>query len=78
MPASAPQTLDIRPVSAPRKRRSVVITVRSLAPGESVVLVDDADPDPIRDQFAAEHRDVFEWEYLERGPAVWRVQITRK
>jgi len=39
--------------------------------------VNDHDPKPLRYQFEAEHRDAFTWDYLERGPRVWRVRIGR-
>lgn len=77
MPASAPQTLDVRPIPPRRKRLTVAATVGRLEPGESFVLVNDRDPEPIRDQFEVEQQGELEWEYLERGPDVWRVRITR-
>lgn len=78
MPASAPDLLDVRPVSMRRKRLTIAAIVGSLKPGESFVLVDDGDLESMRDQFDAEQPGTLEWEYLERGPAVWRVRITRR
>ena len=38
-------------------------------------MVNDHDPKPLYYQFAAEHKGEFTWDYLEQGPAVWRVRI---
>lgn len=40
-------------------------------------VLDDHDPKPLRYQFEAEHAGQFTWEYLERGPDVWRVRTGR-
>lgn len=77
MPALPPATLDVRLVSPHRKGLTVAATIGVLAPGESLVLVDDRDPRPLCSQFDAELRRTFEWEYLEHGPAIWRVRVTR-
>lgn len=77
MTASVPQTLDVRPVPPRRKRLTVAATVDRLEPGESFVLVNDADPAPIREQVEGHRSSAFEWDYLECGPEVWRVRITR-
>jgi uncharacterized protein (DUF2249 family) len=41
------------------------------------VLVNDHDPRPLRYQFEAQYAGEYTWEYLEAGPAVWRVRIGR-
>ncbi|ETJ25346.1 Hemerythrin HHE cation binding protein [human gut metagenome] len=38
----------------------------------------DIDPRPLHYQFIMELPETFEWEYLEEGPEVWRVAITKK
>jgi uncharacterized protein (DUF2249 family) len=37
----------------------------------------DHDPHPLHYQIATRFPDQFGWEYLEHGPDVWKVQITR-
>jgi uncharacterized protein (DUF2249 family) len=49
----------------------------SLAAGETSVLVNDHDPKPLYYQFAAERSGQFTWDYLEQGPSVWRVRISK-
>ncbi|WP_243094112.1 DUF2249 domain-containing protein [Thermus thalpophilus] len=70
--------LDVRSIP-PRERHPRIFGVfDGLAPGESFVLVNDHDPKPLYYQFQAEWPGAFAWEYLEAGPEVWRVRITRR
>jgi uncharacterized protein (DUF2249 family) len=40
-------------------------------------LVNDHDPKPLYYQFQAELGPIFTWDYLETGPEVWKVRITK-
>lgn len=40
-------------------------------------LVNDHDPLPLYYQFSCEHTTTFHWEYVEKGPQVWRVRIAK-
>lgn len=71
------RTLDVRVIPPREKHPAIFQTFESLAPGESFVLVNDHDPMPLRYQFEAEHSGEFGWEYVEQGPAVWRVEISK-
>ncbi len=71
------RTLDVRVIPPREKHPTIFSTFSELAPGESFVLVNDHDPKPLRYQFEYEHAGQFGWEYLEAGPAVWRVEISR-
>lgn len=73
-----PVQLDVRVIPPREKHPAIFQTFDALQPGQSFVLVNDHDPFPLRFQFEAERADTFGWEYLERGPAVWRVQISRR
>ena len=69
--------IDVRPMP-PRERHPIIFgTWAELTPGECILLVNDHDPVPLYYQFAAEHSGEFRWEYLEQGPEVFRVRITR-
>ncbi len=75
--SQAKTTLDVRNI-APRDRHPLIFeTFEGLASGESFILVNDHDPKPLYYQFQAERQGQFEWNYLESGPEVWRVQIKR-
>jgi uncharacterized protein (DUF2249 family) len=73
--ATPTTTLDVRTL-APRERHPLIFrTFDALAPGASLVLVNDHDPKPLYYQFKAESSAEFTWDYLEQGPDVWRVAI---
>ena len=71
------RTLDVRVIPPREKHPTIFQTFKALDAGESFVLVNDHDPKPLRYQFEFEHEGEFGWKYLERGPAVWRVEISR-
>jgi hemerythrin-like domain-containing protein/uncharacterized protein (DUF2249 family) len=69
--------LDVRDV-APRERHGLILgTFERLAPSQAFVLVNDHDPKPLYYQFSAEMPGRFGWEYLEAGPEVWRVRVSK-
>ena len=76
--AAAPvTTLDLREI-APRERHAMIFgRFDALQPGESLQLLNDHDPQPLRHQFDSRSFGQFEWAALEAGPALWRVRITR-
>lgn len=70
------QTLDVRPLP-PRVRHDTIFErLDQLAPGETVRLVNDHDPVPLRYQLDATRPGQFRWEYVEQGPETWAVDIT--
>ncbi len=63
----------------PKDKHPVILnTFDSLKPGECMELINDHDPRPLHYQFIMEKPNSFEWQYLEEGPEVWRVAITKK
>lgn len=63
----------------PKDKHPVIFnTFEALNSGEAMELINDHDPRPLHYQFIMELPDRFEWEYLEEGPEVWRVAITKK
>jgi len=69
--------VDVREF-APRDRHPLIrSTFRSLGVGETMELINDHDPKPLYDQLQAEAPGQFGWDYLERGPEVWRVRIAK-
>ena len=75
--AGTDQVLHVRQHIPARRHTLIFETYADLAPGDGFVLVNDHDPKPLYYQFAAEHANQFEWDYLEEGPEVWRVRIGR-
>ena len=54
-----------------------LLAAPSFAMGQDFVLVNDHDPKPLYYQFKAEYDGAFGWDYLDQGPDVWRVRISR-
>jgi len=76
-PPSGPLRLDVREIP-PRTKHAPIFRVWAALPvGAHFVLVNDHDPVPLYYQFSAEYAGAFDWEYLERGPEVFQVKITR-
>lgn len=48
-----------------------------LSPGTFFILTNDHDPVPLRLQLARLGGSALEWDYLERGPQIYRVRITK-
>lgn len=70
-------TLDVREI-APRERHPLILgTFEGLKAGQAVRLVNDHDPKPLYYQFMAEFPGQVGWDYLEQGPEVWQVRITK-
>lgn len=67
--------IDVRSLVPAQRHAKIFELVDELAPGASFVLVNDHDPKPLYYQLEAEHPKQFSWIYLEKGPAVWRVEI---
>jgi len=76
MHSTDPQ-LDVRPEPPARRHQLIFETYEALTPGAGFVLINDHDPKPLYYQFEAEHPGQYTWDYLEQGPAVWRVRIGR-
>jgi len=72
------QTLDVRPMP-PRVRHDTIFErLDALAYRETLRLVNDHDPVPLRYQLDATRPDEFRWDYVEQGPEEWAVDITRR
>lgn len=57
------------------KHKVIFETFGRLKPAEAMLLINDHDPVPLRYQFEAMYPGRFSWEYLERGPEMFRVKI---
>lgn len=73
----ANKVMDVRPIPCSIKHGLIMRTWFELPVGDHFVLLNDHDPVPLRYQFEAEFGNAFTWEYLERGPAEFRVKIAK-
>ncbi len=70
--------LDVTTI-APKDRHPLIFkTFDELEKGGTVSLANDHDPKPLYYSLLHEREGQFEWEYLEQGPTVWKVRITKK
>ncbi len=70
-------TVDVREI-VPRERHPLIFdTFDALAAGTAMRLVNDHDPKPLYYQLMAERPGQLGWEYLEEGPDVWRVRLSK-
>ena len=70
-------TLDVRPMPPAVRHETIFERLDALDTGETLRLVNDHDPAPLRDQLEATRPDQFRWEYVEKGPEEWAVDITK-
>ncbi len=71
------KVMDVRPIPCSIKHGLILKTWHELPAGDYFILLNDHDPVPLRYQFLAEFGGAFTWDYLERGPADFRVKITK-
>lgn len=69
--------IDVRQIEPSRRHPLILGTFENLALSESIVLSNDHDPRPLFYQFNTMHPGAFDWTYLEEGPHLWRVRITK-
>jgi uncharacterized protein (DUF2249 family) len=70
--------LDVRVIPPRDKHPAIFRAFDALESGQSLVLMNDHDPRPLRYQLAAERPDTFDWTYEAEGPELWRVRISRR
>ncbi len=69
--------IDVRTIAPPDRHPKIFGVLAALAPGGIMHVTSDHDPRPLHYQIATRYPDQFQWQYLEQGPQVWRVEIQR-
>ena len=78
MSTTTPVRLDVRPVEPKDRFQTIMAAYDALDPGATLDLVVDHDPKCMYYTLEATRgEDAFAFEYLENGPEVWRVAVTR-
>lgn len=73
-----PQTrIDVRVLPCEQRRELIFSTFDGLAAGKAMEIVNDHDIKPLQGVFQNLVPGKFAWEYLQQGPDVWRVAITK-
>ena len=73
---SQPQ-LDVRVIPPVERHARIFGIALAMAEGQSFIIVNDHDPRPLRHQMEAGYPGLFDWQYLQEGPDIWRVEIKR-
>ncbi|HLZ21410.1 MAG TPA: DUF2249 domain-containing protein [Ktedonobacterales bacterium] len=71
------EILDVRTIPPAQRHPMIFQRFAALPVGGGFTLVNDHDPKPLYYQLNFEHSGQLGWEYLEQGPEVWRVRISR-
>ena len=68
--------LDLRPLPPPERHRRVYEQLDALAPGETLELVNDHRPSPLRYELQAARPGEYDWVDGDDGPDRWTAAIT--
>lgn len=72
--------LDARVLPKTVRHQTIFAMFAELAAGESFVLLNDHEPEPLRQEFEREHPGSYGWEYVEKSVergGLWRTKISR-
>lgn len=72
------QIIDVRPIPHHERHQTIFAKLDALLTGESLRLMNDHDPAPLRHQLEATRPHQFRWEYVESGPEQWSIDITNR
>ncbi|MBW7888604.1 MAG: DUF2249 domain-containing protein [Bacteroidetes bacterium] len=68
---------DVRPYPPTERHEMFYKAFADIKPGEAFEFTNDHDPKPLYYQMEAESKEPFKWEYLEKGPEVWKVRVIK-
>jgi uncharacterized protein (DUF2249 family) len=67
--------IDVRTITPQERHKQIFGSFDGLQVGQSLVIVSDHNPVPLHLQLNSRAPGQVDWNYLESGPQVWRVQI---
>ena len=70
-------TLDLRTMPPYERHAKIFQLWDELKSGETLKIINDHDPKPLYYQFEAEFKNQFKWEYEQKGPEDWSVNIKK-
>ncbi|MDE2572818.1 MAG: DUF2249 domain-containing protein [bacterium] len=69
--------LDVRPLRPGQKHTTIFERFESLQIGETLRIINDHDPRPLRFELSHDYPNTFAWEYAQKGPEIWMVDIMK-
>ena len=73
-----PQEIDVRAIPKIQRHPLIFDAMEKLKVGESLVVKNDHNPIPLRGQVETLFGNQFEWNYLEEGTEIFRLQFSRR
>lgn len=77
LPVELSEELDLREIPRPQRHPMIFAKFDALASGASLRLLNDHDPIPLNRQFEMTRPGQAFWEYIERGPRLFRIRIRK-
>ena len=77
MTTASHATIDVRTIAPHERHARIFSAFAALPAGAALELVNDHDPQPLQQEFKSGFHGRFTWDYLEQGPATWRVRIAK-
>ena len=77
-PSVPDNVIDVRTIPPAQRHALIFDRFRALDTGDTLVLVNDHDPRPLKHQFEDVFGHKVAWEYLQQGPDLWKVKLTRQ
>lgn len=68
---------DMRPYPPTERHEMFYKAFADIKAGEAFEFLNDHDPKPLYYQMEAESSDPFKWEYIDKGPEVWKVRVVK-
>lgn len=76
--SNAASVIDVRTIAPFERHARIFGQLDALAAGQSLQIVNDHDPVPLHMQLEGRAPGQFQWTYLQSGPDLWQIEITRK
>jgi uncharacterized protein (DUF2249 family) len=77
-PTAETTTIDVRAIPRPMRHPLIFNTFDRLERDESIHVVSDHYPRPLRYLFDVKYSGAFTWDYVEEGPDAWCIRIGRR
>ena len=71
-------TIDVRTIPPYERHPRIFSALEALKPSQTLVIGSDHEPRPLQYQIQAKFPGLFDWTYVQQGPEVWRVLISRE
>ena len=70
--------IDVRTIAPYERHAQIFGRLDALGAGEALQIVNDHDPVPLHMQLENRAPGQFQWAYLQSGPQLWQIEITKK